>query len=231
VKPPSRVSEALELWRLPSIKIEMSGDERCRELYDAFTRRHARWRVIQNKTWGVALLPIPESYDDYSQDAKQAHLRKMVRRASRAGFTVTRVDPQQRLDEILSINRSTDERQGRRMHPAYFDEETVRHHAERSSETYGVSDAAGVLRAYFSLRMCGPVACGERILGHADFLRHGIMYILVAEVVRELSRRRQATGHPAWLYYDMFSGASPGMRQFKSWVGCEPYRVSWSWRD
>jgi hypothetical protein len=231
VKGPALLSEALELWRLPGVKVEMSGDERCRELYDAFTRRHARWRLIQNKRWGVALLPIPESYDDYLSNPGRAHLRKMAGRAARAGFTVARVDPLARLDEVLAINRSTDERQGQQMHPDYFDKEKVRQNLERSSEVYGVSDADGVLRAYLSFRMCGSVASGERIIGHADFLRRGIMYLLVAEVVRELSRRRQAVGHPVWFYYDMFPGATPGMRQFKLWIGCEPYRVSWSWRD
>jgi len=29
----------------------------------------------------------------------------------------------------------------------------------------------------------------------------------------------------------MFTGAELGMRQFKRWIGCEPYRVSWVWRD
>lgn len=74
--------------------------------------------------------------------------------------------------------------------------------------------------------MCGPVACGERIHGHADYLGKGIMYLLMAEVVRELSERRRATGRPVRLYYDTFPGASPGMRQFKRWIGCDPYRVS-----
>jgi hypothetical protein len=231
VKRPRLVAEALELARLPGVEIELSGDERCHQLYEAFTRRHARWHLIQNKKWGVALLEIPERYDDYFRDPKQAHLRKQVGRASRAGFTFARLDPLVRLDEILAINRSAEERQGQPMHPAYFDEATVRRYLERTADVFGVSDAAGVLRAYFCFRICGPVACGERILGHADVLDKGIMYLLVAEVVRELSHRRQDAGRPVWLYYDMFPGASPGMRQFKHWIGCEPYKVSWSWRD
>lgn len=230
MKRPRLIAEALELPRLPGVKIEMSGDEKCHELYEAFTRRHARWRLIQNKRWGVALIKIPEEFDDYFQDPDHSHLRKQVRHASKAGFTVVRLDPLARLDEILAINRSAEERQGHPMHPAYFDEDAVRRHSERTADMFGVLDAEGVARAYFAFRICGQVACGERFLGHADVLKKGVMYLLVAEVVRELTRRRQAEGRPTWLMYDMFSGASPGMRQFKHWTGFESYRVSWSWR-
>jgi hypothetical protein len=226
------VAEALELSRLPGVSIELSGDERCHQLYEAFTRRHARWRLIQNNKWGVALLKVPEQFGDYFDDAEQAHLRKQVRRASRAGFTVAPLDePTGRLDEIMAIHRSATERQGQPMHPAYFDEATVRRYLERTADVYAVFDDAGVVRGYFCFRMCGPVACGERVLGHADFLGKGIMYLLLTEVVRELSGRRQRSGRPVWMYFDMFPGASPGMRQFKQWIGCRPYRVSWSWRD
>jgi len=58
-----------------------------------------------------------------------------------------------------------------------------------------------------------------------------VVWVLFSEAVRELSERRQAEGRPAWFMYDTIVGASPGMRQFKEWIGFEPYRVSWSWRD
>lgn len=230
MKGPSTIATAWETLRLPGVRIEMSGDERCRQLYEAFTRRHDRLRIIQNKRWGVALLPIPDRYEEqYLRDPRRAHARKQIGRAERAGYTFARVDPRPRLQEVLAINRSTPERQGSAMHPAYFDEETVRRYLDRTADTFGILDADGVLRAYFCLRMCGRVACGERVLGHADHLAKGVMYLLIAGTVRELSERRQATGRPDWLYYDTFPGASPGMRQFKRWIGCEPYRVSWAW--
>jgi hypothetical protein len=225
------VEEGLRLLRLPTVAIEMCGDERCRELYEAFTRPHARWRLIQNKAWGVALLAIPQRYDDYLRDRDRSHLRREVNRATRAGFTFARLDPLARLDEVLAINGSAEERQGRPMHPDYMDEQAVRRYFERASDVFGVTDGAGVLRAYLCLRMCGEVVCVERLLGHADALKQGVVWVLVTGAIRMLSESRQDEGHPTWFMYDMFSGASPGMRQFKQWIGCEPYRVSWSWRD
>ncbi len=231
VKLPDLVAEALELYRLPDVAIEMSGDERCRELYEAFTRRHARWRVIRNKAWGVALLAIPERYVDYLRTPDRSHLRREVNRATRAGFTFARIDPLARLDEVLAINGSAEVRQGRPMHPAYMDEQVVRSYFGRASDVFGVTDAAGVLRAYLCLRTCGEVACVERLLGHADALKQGVMWVLLTGAIQELIESRLDAGQPTWLMYDMFPGASPGMRQFKHWIGCEPYKVSWSWRD
>lgn len=230
MKRPRLIAEAVDLSRLPGVKIEMSGDERCHELYEAFTRRHARWRLIQAKRWGVALLPIPERFDDYFSSPRQAHLRREFNRATRAGLTFAPVDRLVRLDEILAINRSADERQGRPMHPDYLDEDTVRRHLERAADVFGVTDAGGVLQAYVYIRICGEVACVERLLGHAETLKQGVMWVLLTGTIQNLAGRQQAEGRPTWFMYDTFSGASPGMRQFKHWLGFESYRVSWSWR-
>ena len=231
MKRPRLLTEALELYRLPRVAIEMSGDEPCRVWYEICTRRHRRWRVIQNKAWGAALLQIPEHFDDFLRGPRRSQLRREMNRALRYGYTFDRVDPATRLDEIMDIHRSAQERQGRPMHPDYLDQEKVRRFLERSAEWFGVFDSAGHLRAYFGFRICGCVATCERVLGHADHLDSGIMYLLQAGVTRELSLTRVATGGPDWLFYDMFSGASPGLRQFKRWTGFEPYRVSWSWRE
>lgn len=225
------LTEALELSRLPSVTVEMSGDERCRDLYASFTRRHPRWRLIQNKRWGVALLRIPDQYDAYFKDPKRAHLRREFNRATRAGFAFGPLDPHARLDEVMAINRSAEERQGRPMHPHYLDEDRVVDNFAHASDVYGVTDSAGVLRAYVCVRACGDVACVERLLGHADVLRQGVMWVLLVGVIREFVGRRQIDGRPTWLMYDTYFGASEGMRQFKRWIGCEPYRVRWFWRD
>ena len=117
------------------------------------------------------------------------------------------------------------------MHLDYFDEETVRAYFGRSADVFGVVDSNGVLKAYLCVRICGEVACMERLLGHADALEDGVMYLVVSGVVEWLIQERAVTGRPQWLMYDMFPGALPGLRTFKHVIGCRPYRVSWSWRD
>jgi hypothetical protein len=231
VNRPRLLDELLELRRLPGVAIEMSGDAGCRLLYDAFTRRHARWRLIQSHRWGVALLHVPDTFEAYLSGPERSHLRREYNRALRAGFTFERIDPLERIDEIMAIHRSADERQGEPIHPAYLDEGKVRAYLGRAAEVFGVVDGDGILRAYLCLRTCGQVACIERLLGHADVLRQGVMWVLVAGTVRAVVDRRGLAGQPTWLMYDMFPGAQPGLRRFKRWMGLEPYRVSWSWRD
>jgi hypothetical protein len=229
---PPLLAEAMELSRLPAVTIEMrGGDQRCRQLYDYFTRRHPKYRLIQNKRWGVALLPLPDTFANYMGGGKRQRLRQHLSRAVKAGYTFAPLDPFGRLDEVMGINRSADERQGQAMHPDYFDEAAVRRYFEQGSEVYGVSDSAGVLRAYADIRVCGDVAILLRLLGHAEALDQGVMYLLLTELIHTMIDRRRSDGTPAWFMYDMFSGASAGLRQFKRTIGCEPYRVKWVWRS
>ena len=230
MKLPKLVAEALDLRRLPSVKIEMSGEESCYGHYRYFTRRHPRWRLIQNKKWGVALAHVPERPEEYKKQTSRL-MRRRVKHATDAGFTFTRIEAIDRVEEILAINRSTDERQGRPIHPDYLDEPTVRRYLARSGDVYGVDDANGTLRAYLCLRMCGEVAFIERLLGHADALEDGVMYLLIMGTLEDLIEHRRTEGQPTWFMYDMFSGAAPGMRDFKHVIGCRPYRVEWSWRE
>ena len=227
---PRLLTQALELYRLPQVTIEMSGDRQCRELYELFVRRHPRYRLPQNKRWGVALLPIPDTFSDYIGGRRRHQLRGHVNRAQRAGYVFAPLDAVARLDEIMAINRSAQERQGQPMHPDYLEAEIVRTYYERASEVYGVSDSRGVLRAYADMRVCGQIASLSRLLGHADALAEGVMYLLLTEIIRGLVDRRRQDGAPDWFMYDMFFGAKPGMQRFKQTLGCEPHRVSWVWR-
>ncbi len=230
MKLPKLVTEARELRRLPVVKIEMSGEGSCRESYEFFTRRHARWKVIQNKKWGVALAELPDHSEDYRRRASRL-LRRRVKHATEAGFTFTRINATERIDEMMAVNRSAEERQGQPIHPDYLDKPTVLRYVEQFGDVYGVNDASGTLRAYLFLRVCGEVAYIERLLGHADVLDQGVMYLLISGTIEDLIEHRRSSGRPAWFMYDMFSGASPGMRDFKHVIGCRPYRVEWSWRS
>jgi len=230
LKAPAIVQEAVELRRLPRVTIEMSGDEHCRGLYEHFTRRHARYRLIQNKAWGVALLRLPDTNEQYLAGGRREKLRNHLKKAKRKGYTVDLVDRVASLDEIMAINGSAEERQGRPMHPDYLDREQVVAYLGRASELYGVYDGDGVLQAYADVREAGDVVCVSRLLGAADALRDGVMWLMMAEIIARMIERRQANGKPTWFMYDMFSGASAGLRQFKEGIGCEPYTVKWTWR-
>jgi hypothetical protein len=224
------VQTVAALRGIPQVRIEMRGDERCRELFEAFTRRHPRFRVIQNKRWGVALLTIPANVDDYPRLASRL-MRRRVKHAAEAGFTFEQISALERIDEVLAIHRSATDRQGRPMHPDYLDVAAVRENLERSERVFGVADRDGVLKAYLTLRVCGEVAVIERLIGDAGALEDGVMYLLISGTVRALIAERPPAGGPTWFMYDMFPGASDGMRTFKHVIGCRSYRVTWAWRE
>ena len=228
--PRPSLNEARDLLRLPQVRIEMSGDDRARDLYRIFTRRHARWHVIRNKVWGVALQQVPQDRATYDHHASRA-MRRNVRTAAKAGLTFRSIDPLEHVAEILAIHRSTPERQGRPMHPDYLDEARVRRYLADTADVFGVFDREDILRGYLCMRDCGEVVCLERLLGHADFLDQGVMHLLFSGVMDWLIARRSIDERARWLHYDMFPGGSPGARVFKHLVGFRPYRVSWRWRE
>ncbi len=222
------IREALDLLQLPVVRIEMAGGPQAKELYRHFTRRHARWKVIQRTAWGVALMEIPASPEAY-EEILSKHWRRQIKVARKAGMDCRPMDLLEHVAEVLAINQSMPVRQGREIHPDYLDEGRVREFFANVDDAMGAFDKEGVLRGYLTTRTCGEVVVLERVLGHADFLSTGMMYLLFSAVAAQLTERRAAGSPARWFMYDSFSGAAPGMRAFKSVVGLHPYRVRWRW--
>ena len=88
---PRLIADALEVSRLPGLKIEMSGDAGCRLLYGVFTSRHPRWRLIQNSRWGVALIALPRTSDEYLRHDVPLELIKYTSTSVDEGYTVDAV--------------------------------------------------------------------------------------------------------------------------------------------
>src|SRR5262245_26167636 len=101
-----------EIRALPEVSIRMSGDDTCKKLFHYFTQPHPRYRFTQNKRWGAALLPLPDTYNEYLKGKEKTYLRRKRKRALELGFRFCRIDPFEHLDDILSINTSTPVRQG-----------------------------------------------------------------------------------------------------------------------
>jgi hypothetical protein len=227
-----RWDRSMAVLRAPRVTIAMYGDQEARAAYEAFTARHPRFRVTSAKRWGVALLVLPDSFDDYVAGSSKAYLRRQSRRAEKAGYRHASVDPLDHLDEILEINRSAPSRQGRAMTASYLDRDAVARTFGHRAAIEGILDKEGRLRAYADALPLGDVILLSRILGHADHLEHGTMYLLVSELVRAaIERRRRLSGEPTWVMYDTFWGASRGLAYFKERCGFMPYSVKWVWVD
>jgi hypothetical protein len=59
------------------------------------------------------------------------------------------------------------------------------------------------------------------ILGHGDFLRDDIMYLLVQGVIDDQA------GTGGILYYNLHSSGQDGLRYFKERLGFSPANVEW----
>lgn len=177
----------------------------------------------------MALLPLPNSFEEYLRERKKQALRTNRKLALAHGFYFNQFTPMEHLEEILDINRSMPMRQGRPMDKSYTDKHELASSLKGVRTMFEVFNTEDRLRAYAYVPICGEVGVISRLLGHADSMDDGVMYLLVSEVIRHLIERKQTQGSPRWVMYDTFFGASPGLRYFKERLGFKPYRVKWVW--
>lgn len=226
-----RWQRTLNVLRAPRVRIEVYGSDEARAIHRAYTSRHPRFRITASKRWGVALLRLPDTFDEYLAGSSKGYLRRHRRRAERAGFRYAAVSPRDHLDEILEINRSTPMRQGRAMAGHYTDRAQVAKRFEGRPSIHGILDPGGRLRAYALVPDIGDASTFSIVIGHADDLEEGVMYLLVSEVICACIDVRRAIGSPTWIMYDTFWGASKGLSSFKEHCGFRPYTVDWVWVD
>jgi hypothetical protein len=128
------------------------------------------------------------------------------------------------LEDIYAINTSAKERQGRGMNPAYFDYpkeknviNTCYHHAY-----YFIGIVyQGTMKAYAILHVMGELMNISTIIGHADYLKEGIMLALTAEI-QEFAAERPIKA----VTYGTWDSGTDGLRYFKHSTGFQPLTLS-----
>src|SRR5205814_3072046 len=91
-----------EILSLPEVTVRMFGNGSSENIFQTFTQRHPRYKLIQNKRWGVALLKLPNRFQEYLKGKDKQALRSNRRRATDLGFHFDSFDPSTHLDEILA---------------------------------------------------------------------------------------------------------------------------------
>lgn len=207
-----------------SICLGKADDDSLR-IYHALHARHPRWLVIRNKTHGVALLPLYDHQDFTSYQSAVSGKNSAsyyARKALREGYAFQAFQPSEHLAEIREINASASDRQGQQMDASYTDMDI--NYPSRSSHQYYAVMHHGKPVAYLWLQFASELVLVNRILGHADHLKHGIMYLLFVKAVEEVFR---TAPQAKYMMYDTFPGASEGLRLFKKRLGFRPYSVKW----
>ena len=177
---------------------------------------------------GVSLMAVPESLEEWRSEHRTA--RKRADRAERLGYRFAEIDRSRYADDILDINLSLPERQGRPMSAGYHDpsvsslpEYACGFHNIRC---YGVFDFDPPydkkLLAYLTLYRVRDLAMVSMILGHGDHLKNDIMYQLFAGVVEDQA------GLGGSFYYNRHDSGTDGLRFYKERVGFYQDDVEWS---
>lgn len=222
------IEAAKEVLRTPKLVIDCFGDEYARQLWADFNRRHPRIPIFRRKTFGAAMREIPH-VDQIMEGPQFATSRRAARKAEKAGYTFRAINPADHFEQIMDVNLSSGERQGRPVNSSYTDHEKVKAYHSLPGEWFGVFDKEGILQAYTHAPVFGDAFTFDRLLGNSSLLQDGIMHLLVAETIRAMAVKRDAVGFPKWANYDMLVGAGPGLREFKRRTGFQPRRVKWRW--
>jgi hypothetical protein len=226
----NRLWLALRLMRQKPVRIDMFGDDYSRSTYQRFIARHPKFPVIRRKSFGAALRDLDTPPGDLFAGSRFAYMRRSVRRARKRGYVVRRFDPLAHFTGIMRVNTSSAMRQGRPIQSNYVDPAKVAEYCRASGPWYGVFDSQQALRGYCHMAIVGDCCIFARILGDAEYVEDGIMYLLVHDTLCEMQLLKTRTGNPRWAMYDMFLGGLQGLRDFKHRCGFEPYRVVWHWR-
>lgn len=151
--------------------------------------------------------------------------RKRSDRAHRIGYRFELVQRHRYADDIHAINTSAESRQGRPMSAGYKirpgDTPDPPYCCRRHGvHPYGVQ-LDGKLVAYTWVYRCGELALVSQILGHADHLENGIMFLLFEGAVLY-----EDTLGGVFVYNRHDSGTD-GLRWFKERLGFRPELVEW----
>jgi len=216
--------------RLPRVRVTIYDEDPSGEVWDLyrhFTKRHPKLWLVQTKSVGVMLCPIPPTPTEYeSRISGKNGVAYFSRRCRKLGYTSGYFVQAEHLDELFAINSSSVERQGRRMPASYLrprapepEKECVRY--------FGVFDSPGSLVAYVRLIMTRSLVVVGSILGHSSHLDNNVMHLLMHDLMVDLIA--VSTGDRLMMY-DMYYGASEGLRLFKKRHTFEPYRVKWKYQ-
>lgn len=226
-----RIRLAWKVLRTPPVHIRMWGGPEARHVFASSSRSRGKVPLLRKRTFGMALMPLPQNLADPFPGPAFKSLRRRHRRAQQLGYTFAAFGGSSHLEQVLAIHNSAPERQGFPMAASYTDRGTVKRYLEASRSLYGVFNREGVLCAYCDWPVAGEGAMSVRIIGDHRLLQDGIMYFLVWEMALHFARQRANTGYPRWMTYASYLGGRREMRIFKKECGFRPYRVICQWLD
>lgn len=132
----------------------------------------------------IAVIAVPDVMDKYLKDIG-AKSRNMNKKAEKNAISYKVFDWNEKLDEIYEINTSSFNRQGREMDESYRAyPQTIEYPLEKEySIVHMGTFVEDKLVGYVELYIYGNFAMINRILGHKEYLRFGVMNLMIKACV------------------------------------------------
>lgn len=211
---------------LPHVEISINThEEEGKRMFSYYTKRHPRLFIIRNKTLGVALLPLHSfvNYEGYLASVSGKNSAAYyARKAEKNGYHFKELDPDLYAEEIHKIHTSSETRQGKSLTGTYL-KPLLKYPKNANNRYYGLFKDEKVV-AYLWLVRSSELITFNRLMGHSDYLKDGIMFMLVLKGVEQIFKLPE---RPAYVMYDTLIGASEGLGLFKKRLGFKPYKVKW----
>jgi hypothetical protein len=199
-----------------------------KEFHDNARAGRRKMPLVPRFEWGVALCRLPSKYEQYFMMVDGA-ARRNLKKADRSGYLFSRIDPNDHLEGMAEVLRSTTVRQGPMPAEILESAPSVRHDPPSKTNVhdypfFGVLKD-GKLTAFASCFVAGQMCAIETIYGHAGHQEAGVVPRLV------LGMAEYAYGHyphVRYFVYDTYFGASESLRRFKRKFRFLPHRVRWA---
>lgn len=192
----------------------------------------ARYTKPSDMTLAVISVKEYKNADDFFARAFGKRTRYDYRKIEEDGYTFHKLTLQERnnrLDELYSINTSTDERQGDKMNDTYYDfpidreENTCSHHF---INTYGAFNLEGIWIGYIDMIFAGEWSMAKYLLGHKkhlDACKRGsfmvnLWYFMVKDVIENYPEVN-------YVQYHLMGVGNPGLDEWKKRVGLVEMKI------
>lgn len=215
-----------EISAMPALSIKLDKSETGLLLYRSFTKRHPKYFIFKRKTIGVGLVCLDyfKEVSAYTQSVNGKNSAAYFsRKAQRAGYFFKKFNPEFSRASILEINLSASARQGRMMDESYT-KDRLQYPQDENNAYFGIFQN-DILVAYLWVVKSGELAVLSRLLGHADHLSQGIMYLMITAFIEQELAAKTTT---RFVMYDTFFGAGDGLKLFKTRCGFKPCKVKWT---
>jgi hypothetical protein len=207
---------------LPNVRITLNDDEVGRPMYEFFRSRTLGFPYHQWGTWGRAAMMLPETLSSYTKGKSRHPFRTNCMKASRLDYEAVPLTEDSYVQGFRDCFRSTPVRQGSpvEMENWPYPGEP----ANREMMLSGCVDSAGDVIAVSRIVVSGQTAWMRNLIGHADHVNAGVMYLLMQFCVERLIAER-STPWPTWLMFDSYFSVSAGMRYFLDRIGMSPHNI------